>query len=1052
MSKTDLFEIFKNPGAEWRGKPFWSWNGELREDEVRRQINIMRQMGLGGYFMHSRAGLITEYLGEDWFDLINAGADEGERIGMEAWLYDEDRWPSGSAGGMVTADPRYRMKSIVLCEQSPAGFVRTEDMLYCFAARIDGVDMWGYRPIGDGDDAQAVCETLSKETDGKPGNIRILSFSIVPDKPNSNYNGNTYIDTMSRAAVDRFIEMTHEQYKEKCGARLGTSIKGIFTDEPHRGHAMDDLRVAEDGTLTCSMCWTDDFFAEFTSRYGYRAEDVLPQLFYRPMGERFAPVKLHWFDLADNLFLERFAKPINDWCIANSIDFTGHVLHEDSLTNQTVPHGSLMRFYEYMGAPGVDVLTEFNRCYWIVKQLSSAARQLGKKWLLSELYGCTGWQFDFKGHKAVGDWQALFGINLRCQHLSWYTMEGESKRDYPASILHQSPWYPYYNDVETYFARFGAFMSAGEPVCDVLVLNPIESVWAQTYRGFANWISPAGSAVEIHRLEKHYADLFHMLTDHHIDFDYGEEQMMASHASVETDADGKPVLRVGQMTYRTVVVSGMETIRQTTLDLLNTFARAGGNIIFAGDAPLCVGAVRSNVPAAFAAEHAICVPFDRDALVSALRTVSACPISVLTEDGSYAESVFVQMRNFGDSTGFVLLNTDRDNPTAPLTVRIRTAAYNAAECWDMRTGDRYTYPIMRDGDTVILKTALPAAGTAAFVLTETADTALLPMESEQQEISRITVDGTFAYETNEPNVCVLDFARVRVGDGAWSDEMEILRADSAVRDVFGIEHRGGEMLQPWFARLTDKTVYGKVRLEYTFSIDDMPKGDLILAGERPENMHYAINGTPLQNTDIHDFWVDDCFKRMTIPRSALVPGVNTVTAEVDFMRTTNLEAVYLIGDFGVRIDGHTRTLTTRPDTLSLGNLANAAMPFYTGEVTYLVTPEHYAALKCTDGDRVRLCPTKFIGGLCRVNIEGEDEQRLIWDPYEADITEAVRAGKTVRVTVVGTRRNVFGPLHFAPIYDGAYGPGHFVTGGDAWCDNYALIDSGLHTLELVVCR
>ena len=162
--------------------------------------------------------------------------------------------------------------------------------------------------------------------------------------------------------------------------------------------------------------------------------------------------------------------PINQWCLANGIEFTGHVLHEDSLMNQTVPHGSLMRFYEHMGYPGVDCLTEHNRCYWIVKQIASAARQLDKKWLLSELYGCTGWQFNFKSHKAVGDWQALFGINLRCQHLSWYTMEGESKRDYPASILHQSPWYRDYAAVEDHFARMGVILSAGRPDCDVLVL------------------------------------------------------------------------------------------------------------------------------------------------------------------------------------------------------------------------------------------------------------------------------------------------------------------------------------------------------------------------------------------------------------------------------------------------------------------------------------------------------------------------------------------------------------------------------------------------------
>ena len=1047
MSKTELYEIFKNPGAEWRGKPFWSWNGELREDEIRRQIHVMKEMGLGGYFMHSRAGLITEYLGDEWFDLINAGADEGEKTGMEAWLYDEDRWPSGSAGGKVTVDPQYRMKSLVLTEQPRDAFVRDDGMCLVFAARIDGVNVWGYRPITVTDDAQAVCDALDAETAGRPGEIKVLSFTVVPDRPNSNYNGTTYIDTMSRAAVDRFIALTHEQYKERCGERLGTSIKGIFTDEPHRGKAMDDMRIS-DGRLTCSMCYTDDFFAEFEARCGYRAEDVLPELFYRPMGERLAPVKRDWFNTADNLFLERFARPINDWCEQHGIVFTGHVLHEDSLTNQSVPHGSLMRFYEYMGAPGVDVLSEYNRCYWIVKQLSSAARQLGKKWLLSELYGCTGWQFNFKSHKAVGDWQALFGINLRCQHLSWYTMEGESKRDYPASILHQSPWYPYYNEVETYFARFGAFMTEGTPVCDVLVLNPIESVWAQAYRGWANWISPDASATHIHILESNYTALFHILTSNHIDFDYGEEQMMEAHASVDRDPDGKPVLRVGNMTYRSVIVSGMETIRPTTLQLLADFAAVGVKIIFAGDIPDYVNAVRDTAPMQFAAEHGICTAVEEDELIGALREITACPISVTKADGTAAHDVFVQMRSFGDSLGFVLLNINRDNPTEALTVTVQNKKYQNAEFWDLRTGERFRADVMTDGESVILKTSLPAAGTAAFVLTAESDAALPPMPAPMTAGERFVIDGTFDYETSEPNVCVLDFARFSFDGGDWSEEAEILRVDGMVRDTVGIERRGGEMLQPWYAKLHDTRVYGRVRLEYTFNIETLPAGDLILAGERPERMHYAINGVALENDDTHNFWIDDCFKKMVIPRSALKIGINAVTAEVDFMRTTNLEALYLIGDFGVSLDGHRRTLTNRAEHLPAGDLANAAMPFYTGEVTYLLTPDKYAALTVCDGERVLLSPTSFTGSLLRVQPDGGPEIRMIWDPYEADVTDAVRAKKTIRVTVVGTRRNLFGPLHFAPIYDGAYGPGHFVTGGDAWTDDYALIPSGIESMIL----
>lgn len=1047
MSRHKLYEIFKNPGMEWRGKPFWSWNGELREDEVRRQINVMKQMGLGGFFMHSRAGLITEYLGEEWFDLINAGADEGERIGMEAWLYDEDRWPSGSAGGMVTSDPRYRMKSLVITEQSPDTFARDDSMRYVFLARLDGIDLWRYTALEREADIKAALTAFEKETASDPGTIRILSFSVVPDSPSSNYNGNTYIDTMSRAAVNRFIEMTHERYKARCGDRFGKSIKGIFTDEPHRGHAMDDC-TESNGIKRCSMCWTDDFFDEFESRYGYRADTILPELFYRPKGERFAPVKRDWFDLADNLFLERFAMQIYDWCNANNIAFTGHVLHEDSLSNQSAPHGSLMRFYEYMDIPGVDVLTEHNRCYWIVKQLASVARQLGKKQMLSELYGCTGWQFDFKSHKAVGDWQALFGINLRCHHLSWYTMEGESKRDYPASILHQSPWYPYYNDIECYFARFGAFMAEGSPVCDVLVLNPIESIWAQTYIGWADWIYPKDDAADINRLEDNYERLFHMLTGNHIDFDYGEEQMMEKYASVFRDKNGKALLKVGQMFYRVVVISGMETIRPTTLKLLTDFAEAGGKIIFAGEVPVCVNACRDDAPAVFARKYGICVSFEENALAAAVRESSFAPVFIASEDGTPAGNVFIQMRDFGDSIGFVLLNTDRDNPTSDLTVSIRNIPYKAAECWDMETGARYAAELICSGDICTLRTTLEAAGTAAFVLTDTADTALLPISEKTQLIDKLKVDGEFDYECNEPNVCVLDFARFSLNGGEWSEEQEILRIDSMVRDAVGLEHRGGEMLQPWFARKTDKAVYGKVLLEYTFDIETMPSGDLILAGERPGQMHYAINGIPLSSDDVHNFWIDDCFKKMSIPVSLLKPGRNVITAETDFMRTTNLEALYLIGDFGVSLCGKLCILTDRPDKLRFGNIDTAAMPFYTGELTYLITPDRYSSMNCSDGERVTLTSDAFFGSLIRIQADGMKELHLFRDPFEADVTDAVRNGKTLRVTVVGTRRNLFGPLHFAPRFYGACGPGCFVTEGDDWTDDYALTDSGIHGITL----
>ena len=1056
MDRKQIKQEFVSPSIAYRGKPFWSWNGELRGEELVRQAGIMKEMGLGGYFMHSRAGLITEYLGEEWFDLINEVADAAERDGMEAWLYDEDRWPSGSAGGKVTVDPQYRMKSLYVFESAPEKYVEREDTVGVFVGKIHGVDLYSYREVdltGEADPVAALNAAIDELRDAaadKPGEWKVMHFAIVPDPCNSNYNGTTYIDTMSRKATDKFIVMSHEQYKKHCGDRLGRSIKGIFTDEPHRGHLFDNIAV-NDGVMSCAICWTDDITEEFERRYGYDMRAILPELYYWQNGEKVAPVKLHFIDLADNLFLERFAMPINEWCEKNGIIFTGHVLHEDSLMNQTVPEGSLMRFYEHMGNPGVDCLTEHNRCYWIVKQLSSAARQLGKKWLLSELYGCTGWQMNFKSHKAVGDWQALFGINLRCHHLSWYTMEGESKRDYPASILHQSPWYKDYSKVEDYFARFGLVMSEGAPACDVLLLNPIESVWCQAHVGWSRWIFNASP--DIAPYEERYVKLFHMLTENQIDFDYGEEEMMSRMARVEIAEDGRPVLRVGKATYRTVIVSNMLTIRPTTVALLEEFMGRGGKVIFAGDVPAYVDAVKSNKPAELSAMvGAVCTAFDEDELVAAVRANADAFVSVTNAEGDTDKAVFAQVRrDFGDDGyAVVILNTDRDHAKTDLTLSLAVPAGYKVQEWNLETGDRYDASSVAGevGGKMFISTSLEAAGTRCYVLTREDET--LPPVADYVITAEATVTGEFDYTADEQNVCVLDWVKWRWAGKEWHEETEALKADQQIRSDVGIEHRGGEMLQPWYSKLNYTQQYGDIELEYEFYIDTLPAGDVYIAGERPEINVYKINGVSLVAGDINDFWVDDCFKRMRIPADALKVGRNVVTIEVNFMRTTNVEALYLVGDFGVTIDDRKRTLVAAPKKIGCENYENYNLPFYTGNMTYHLTPEQYRGILGEAGesaDRVMLSPASFTGGCVKVEALGKTTV-LGGEPYEADVTEAYRCGAPIDVTVVGTRRNVFGPLHEEPKNVGGCGPCNFVTWGGNWTDKYNLMDSGLTGITL----
>ena len=113
--KTLSDELFRNPTSEYRGTPFWAWNGKLDKDILLEQIDIMKRMGMGGFHMHVRTGMDSPYLNEKFMDFIKTCVEKAKEEDMLAWLYDEDRWPSGTAGGIVTQKhPEFAAKNLMI--------------------------------------------------------------------------------------------------------------------------------------------------------------------------------------------------------------------------------------------------------------------------------------------------------------------------------------------------------------------------------------------------------------------------------------------------------------------------------------------------------------------------------------------------------------------------------------------------------------------------------------------------------------------------------------------------------------------------------------------------------------------------------------------------------------------------------------------------------------------------------------------------------------------------------------------------------------------------
>ncbi|MCL2305991.1 MAG: hypothetical protein FWC43_11670 [Planctomycetaceae bacterium] len=1046
----ELVKQFENPGNEWRGKPFWSWNGKLEKEELLRQIDIIHKMGFGGFFMHSRTGLITEYLGDEWFELTNACADYAETLGLEAWLYDEDRWPSGTAGGMVTANPEFSLHFMRCTIVKPSDFdwnnpvklqgVREPKLVAVFAADADGLNF-----------TSAVRITPQTPRDSY-ANRTLFVFNTERQGDSSFYNGHTYVDTMNLDATKYYIQLTHEQYKERLGDRFGRTVKGIFTDEPHRGSLMSEFStgVPEPHWV---IPWTAKLPEAFQKRFGYDIIENLPELFLKKNGQKVSPVKWAYMELTQSLFLENFMKPLYDWCSANNAILTGHVLHEDSLATQAIMQGSLMRSYEYMHYPGVDQLTEGNRNYWIVKQLQSAGRQLGQKFLLDELYGCTGWQMTFENYKAVGDWQALFGINVRCPHLSWYTMLGESKRDYPASIFYQSAWWEDWEKLETYYARLGVLLSQGQPIPNVLVINPVESLWCQFYPGWCTHLSAVDP--DIVKLEEAYRNIFHWLAGNQIDFDYGDEDMIARLGSVD---ERVPFMVVGNMNYYSqVVVPPMTTIRGTTMDLLEKFAKNQGSIVFLGDIPKYVDSKPSDRPAKLA-EKSKHVPMNKESLISKCQQSQYVTV-VDSKTQKPNPNVFVQARQVGsgkDAVAYIVaMNMNLQEAQDNLEMDLM---FHSAEEWDPLTGKRYTVNTeeRRDAEGIIISFSLPPAGEKVFVLKFNPDEAkpsTLPKRKAFTAESSVKIEGPFDYQLSEPNVCVLDYAEAtaRKTDGSEKAiaRTEILKIDQQARDFFGLPHRGGEMLQPWYQEkigMSAKFV-GSVQVKYDVQIDTMPQGKVELALEEPDTCKIWINGKEFQRagdgaqcSPRTGWWIDPAFVTFELPVSMLKQGENQITIEKPYDSASNLEAMYLLGDFGVEaLPGGKAKIVTLPKQLTVGDICTQGLPFYGGKIVYEVPlPQEIPV-----GKEAILQLPEFFAALVNVWSDGCQHRMIGWQPFETCITDDVAKNKSLSLELVLNRRNTFGPLHQIPKRSAAYGPPNWITGGADWSDDYQFYPSGL---------
>ncbi|MBE6359313.1 MAG: hypothetical protein E7057_08745 [Lentisphaerae bacterium] len=961
--------------SKFRPSPFWSWNADLKPEELRRQIRLMHEAGLGGFFMHARGGLQTAYLSREWMECVEASLDEAGKLGMDAWLYDENGWPSGFGGGLVNG----------LGEKYQAKYLRCEVIDAADAAEKENT-LGFYTENG---------ETFYGTTlpAGISGRIMRCYYEVNP----------YYVDNLDAEVVAEFIRVTHQHYYENIPQNILKHLRGIFTDEP---------QLSRNGVV-----WSFIIEDAYFNAYNSELRPLLPQLFVDlPQSSQ---TRIRFWKLCSDVFSKAFMKQIRDWCVAHNWELTGHHVLEEFLCYQNNSNGSIMPQYRYYTLPGVDHLGRSTPSAVAATQLFSVGQQYGLKQLLTESFACTGWACNFSGMRWIYQQQMAHGVNYLCQHLQSYSLRGRRKRDYPQSGFYHQPWWEDYKLLNDYFSQVGRILAEGKLDVETLVIHPMSSMWKvfvgkYNLRDFASQKS----------LEQITAELDARTIQHH----YADEIIVDECGSVDKDR-----FIIGNCSYRVVIIPQVTNLSRKIFDLLKKFHRNGGIILRVRETERVGSFTIDGVPAAADELEFLDKLTAFNSETAAAEYAAGCITDrvIITENNVPATSVIATWRDI-EIAGFAgrfyyLVNTNYRSGTnvwinLPFTgKKIAVIGQTDGEFY------RPAKVIAAENSTFIEHNFGAADALMLFAADE------LPVEELPQEVRiaadaaaiRLLPENSWQISKATENILTLERCRFRIDGGQW----QCADAIDAQTKLLDLE------------RCCD------LELEYDFNVaDDFDFNTPVdLAVEVPESFRFTLNGQEFA-IEHNGYLFDKAFERIKLPAN-FRKGLNTIGMKTRFEQddntyetirkarifeseynkltfNTEIESVYLCGDFAVHHDGTTVSVANNAtrlngsfalgaklsgDIVKCTNLITEGMPFFAGKVTlknsFTLTPEEAKSI------RFFTCQVRGSNSI-KVKVNGIDCGGAFWEPFAVPVKNALQMGvNTIEIELTISLRNMLGPHH-----------------------------------------
>jgi hypothetical protein len=518
-----LRKQFNNPSNEFRTLHIIHGFDYLGSDEktIRQRLEALRAMGIGGVVCNVS---FRDYMrSKKQWQIFLKGISIAEQLGFRLWLYDEEGYPSGAAGGLVLErNP----------EWEAIGLVR----------RVDQNDKVHY--------------TVKRMYKGTHCTENFYQKRHHPNILNAD-------------AVRAFISVTHKAYAKRI-SNLGKRIYAFFTDEP----SPVTTYVRPYPKAIPALPWVEDLPYEFKKRKGYELEAHLEGLF-RDVGD-YPGVRCDFYEVISQLLAERYFGQIQTWCHEHNIASSGHMLAEESLVWHAMYYGDFFTCLKRMDIPSIDMLTSDPKTivngkgFMVPKYVSSAAHliPLQRDETMSETSAFEEQRFKkrvtLKNMKATASILHLLGINTITSYYG-----------HPHGTQQEQEDYASYN---TYVGRLGVMLRNAQHVCDVAVMYPIAGILANFYPTALSHYQPHPNK-RLREIDEQFVRLCRCLLQHQIDFDIVDESAI-QHAKMERGR-----FFIAKERYRVLIIPDTDAVHLATLQSIAVMLEKGITVLAVGKLP-----------------------------------------------------------------------------------------------------------------------------------------------------------------------------------------------------------------------------------------------------------------------------------------------------------------------------------------------------------------------------------------------------------------------------------------------------------------------------------